>query len=115
MPLLQNLRETYTRLFPDRTKVTAPFFDSSGNLQLLELAHLDIPPNRERVNHFGCFYTYKLRNRAAKGCVEFELFMELHRRATLEFLRHGTILSWDKAANSYELQEQNARLLKAYQ
>jgi len=101
---------------PPKRKVTAPFFDEGRNLMLLEPAHLDIKPRPDFVNYYGPIYTWRLLNLARKGNTDFELFMELHRRAKNNYNRSRVPPEdWDQAADTKEKQESNERILEAYE
>lgn len=72
-----------------------PLLDQRGNLLPIENNDLDVPSKAEQVNEYARMYNYTLLREARKEVYEFELFMELHRRATQKYLKGGTRYSWD--------------------
>lgn len=85
-----------------------PIFDSRDNLLPLTEAHLDIRPRPDLVQQFGYMYTWILLRRAKKDLTgEFELFLELHRRAADHHAKTGKKEKWDYGGPGGEEGERN--------
>jgi len=91
-----------------------PLLDQSGNLLPIENKDLEVPSKPERVNDYARMYSRTLLSEARKGVVEFELFMELHRRTTRKYLKDGSRYPWDVASIPGEYQNQNAIMVSKY-
>jgi hypothetical protein len=91
-----------------------PLLDQSGNLLPIENKDLGVPSKAERVNEYARMYDRTLLSEAQRGVTEFELFMELHRRATQKYLKDGNRYPWDTVSILGEHQSQNAIIVSKY-
>jgi hypothetical protein len=92
----------------------AAIFDAEGQLLPIKPADLDIHSIPKNVNCYGRMYTRVLVSEAKKGIQDFELFMELHRRATRKFLLHGTRYDWDKRVENVRHKNANTIFVRDY-
>ena len=81
------------------TMSTEEIFDKNGRIRPLKDRHMATSSNRQKVNKYGRMYTLKLVSDAQGGASDFELFMELHRRAAEHFLKHRKRYDWDNKLN----------------
>jgi len=86
-------------------------FDKDGRIRTFKPSHLNFPSNREKVDYYGRKYTSTLVDDAKKGAEDFELFMELKRRAAEEHLKHNIRIKWD---NEDGYSNANAAFIKEY-
>jgi len=70
-------------------------FGTEGRIRPLKDSHMEANSNREKVDRYGRMYTRELVDGAKEGVKDFELFMELHRRAAEKYLKHNTRYDWD--------------------
>jgi hypothetical protein len=78
-------------------------FDAQGVIRTLDPSYMLIIPNSKKVNYYGLMYTNELIKSAKRGETDFELFLELHRRAAEEHLKHNTRYYWDdEVGHSYK-------------
>lgn len=71
--------------------------ENEGRLHPLLFEYMFIRPNAERVNYYGRMYTRTLVSEARDGGKDFELFMELYRRATIHHLKGRQRYDWDNS------------------
>jgi hypothetical protein len=89
-------------------------FDAEGHLWPIKPADLDISSTPEKVNYYGAMYTRVLVSDSRKGVKDFELFMELHRRATQRYLLHDTRYEWDQKVENVWYKNANAIFVRDY-
>ena len=88
--------------------------DRDGNLLPINEDDLQRPSRPEVVNHYANMYTAALVSEAKKTVIDFELFMELQRRATQRFLKDNSIHSWNRGGEKRFRQNANTRLVREY-
>jgi len=111
---IQTSNPNSTTLFIEYNMLQGPLLDQRGNLLPIENKDLEVSSKAEQVNEYARMYNYTLLREARKGVYEFELFMELHRRATQKYLKDGTRYSWDTVSIPGEYQNQNAIMVSKY-
>jgi hypothetical protein len=89
-------------------------FDTEGHIRPIKQSYLDIQSDREKVNHYGRVYTRVLVNEAQRGVSDFELFIELHRRATKRHLTRDTRYDWDQKIENVRCKNSNAIFARDY-
>ena len=95
---------------PNRNQI----FDIYGHIRPIKAFHTDVPSSREKVHYYARMYINALVSDARRGNREFELFMELHRRATKQTLTHGTQFTWDPKVDKINYKNANAILVREY-
>ena len=75
---------------------------------------METSSNRGKVNHYGQKHTSALVDDAQNGVEDFELFMELHRRAAERHLKHNTRYEWDDKFGESRCSNANAVFVRDY-
>jgi hypothetical protein len=89
-------------------------FNDEGIIRPLETTYMNIKPTASKVDHFGRMYTIELVRNAKNGRADFELFLELHRRAAERHLKRHTKYEWDDSLDESRSTNTNAAFLRNY-
>jgi hypothetical protein len=89
-------------------------FGKDGRILPFKDRYMDTPSHREKVNEYGRMYTNKLVSDAKAGVKDFELFMELHRRASQRFLKEQTRYDWDNKFDDPQLSNEEVWFIRDY-
>ena len=91
-----------------------PYLDHRGNLVPITNGDLLFPSLPHKVAQYARIYTCILVREARQGNIDLELFLELHRRATEQFLKDGTLFRWNHGEGTCWDHFSNARLIRQY-
>jgi hypothetical protein len=97
-----------------QSKMSREIFDNQGIIRPLQAPQMNIRPKTQKVDYFGRMYTIELVREAKRGRGDFELFMELHRRAAKKHLKDGERYEWDSTFDNCQLRNANALFLRNY-
>jgi hypothetical protein len=97
-----------------QNKMYGEIYDDQGIIRPLQAYQMNIRPNPQNVDHFGRMYTRELVREAERGRGDFELFMELHRRAAKTHLKGHERYDWDGNIENSQFTNANAVFLRDY-
>ena len=89
-------------------------FDDQGIIRPLQPYQMNIKPDPQKADHFGRMYTFELVREAKRRIGDFELFIELHRRAAKNHGEGRKRLGWDDYLDNYQFTNANAVFLRNY-
>ena len=114
MPLKPEIEEPAPASPPGASSNRNQIFDAYGHIRPIKAFHISIPSSREKVHYYARMYTNVLVSDARRRSREFELFMELHRRAKKQTLTHGTQYPWDQEVDKLNYKNANAIFVREY-
>jgi hypothetical protein len=97
-----------------QNKMYGEIYDDQGIIRPLQAYQMNIRPDPKKVDHFGRMYMRELVREAEKGRGDFELFMELHRRAAKTHLKGLERYDWDGNYENSQFTNANAVFLRDY-